>query len=264
MLGKRGGYPYGKYSQQRKRAKAFPAIAANLGFKARRVRKPYGKGYQPTNATSTGPELKWWDHGQDLTSLDTAPSSTNPALYYVQSLNQMAAGDDGDQRNGNKIQAKKITIRMKVAVDPNSDSSNTNIVANAHTFRVLLVVDTQPSGAAPTWAQIVENSPNNEGQLYVYNKLSSTGRFKTLMDKFITVPPSYVVFDGDNFHAYGNNKFFKKSIPLDFAIHYSDTTNNFTGIQKNNIFMIIASDASLASYADMKFSYRARLRFHDF
>ena len=29
MLGKRGGYPYGKYSQQRKRAKAFPAIAAN-------------------------------------------------------------------------------------------------------------------------------------------------------------------------------------------------------------------------------------------
>ena len=160
----------------------------------------------------------------------------------------MAAGDDGDQRNGNKIQAKKITIRMKVAVDPNSDSSNTNIVANAHTFRVLLVVDTQPSGAAPTWAQIVENSPNNEGQLYVYNKLSSTGRFKTLMDKFITVPPSYVVFDGDNFHAYGNNKFFKKSIPLDFAIHYSDTTNNFTGIQKNNIFMIIASDASLSSH----------------
>jgi len=156
-----------------------------------RVPKTYGRGYQP-NLASTGEsaELKWWDHGQDLTALDTAPGSGSPALYHVQSLNQMAAGDEGNQRNGNKIQIKKFNLRIKVGVDPNSDSSNSNIVANAHTFRIVVYVDTNPNGAAPAIDEIFENAPANEGQLYDYNKLSSTGRFKILIDKFIVVPPS--------------------------------------------------------------------------
>ena len=123
---------------------------------------------------------------------------------------QFATGDDGSQRNGFKIQAKKLTLRMKVAVDPNSDATNANIVANAHIFRVILYVDVASNGTAPTWDQLIETNPTNEGQEYAYNKLSSTGRFKILMDKWVTVPPSYVVHDGAAFHAYGNNKFFKR------------------------------------------------------
>lgn len=264
MLGKRGSYPYsGKYAAQRKRAKNFPAIAEGLGFRARK-RRPYGKGYQPTSDSQPGPELKWFDHGANLTSLNVAPDTDNPAYYQIQSLNQFATGDDGSQRNGFKIQAKKLTLRMKVAVDPNSDAANANIVANAHTFRVILYVDVASNGTAPTWDQLIETNPTNEGQEYAYNKLSSTGRFKILMDKWVTVPPSYVVHDGAAFHAYGNNKFFKKTIPLDFAIHYSDASNNLAAIQRNNIGMFITSDASTSSYTDMKFSFRSRLRFVDY
>jgi hypothetical protein len=242
--------------------------AAKRRFKGsmsrRRTIRNYGKGYQPTSASQPGPELKWFDHGQNLTALSVAPDSDNPAYYQVQSLVAMATGDQGAQRNGFKIQAKKLTLRMKVAVDPNSNASNANIVANAHTFRVILYVDVAPNGAAPTWDQLIENVPNDEGQLYAYNKLSSTGRFKILTDKWIVVPPSYVTYDGTNFHSYGNNKFFKVSVPLDLGIHYSDQYNNLSSIQRNNIGMYICSDASDTSYTNMKFSYRSRVRFVDY
>jgi hypothetical protein len=253
-------------SQNRKRTFYGPTPSAKrqkMAPRRRRVRH-YGPGYQPTSASQPGPELKWFDHGQNLTSLDIAPDSDNPAYYQVQSLVQMAAGDDGSQRNGLKIQLKKLNLRMKLEVDPNSDASNANIVANAHLFRILVYVDCAPNGAAPTWGQLIETSPTNEGQLYAYNKTSSNGRFKVLIDKWITVHPSYVTHDGTNFHAYGNTAFFKKSIPLDISTHYSDTANNLSSIQRNNIGMFICSDASDTTYTDMKFSYRARVRFNDF
>ncbi len=254
-------------SQNRKRQYQGPMPSAKRRkyTPARRMRlTAYGKGYQPTSASQPGPELKWFDHGANLTALDTAPDSNNPASYQIASLCQFATGDDGSQRNGFKIQAKKLTLRMKVAVDPNSDGTNANIVANAHLFRVILYVDVAPNGTSPTWDQLIEVNPTNEAQEYAYNKLSSTGRFKVLMDKWITVPPSYVVYDGSNYHAYGNNKFFKKTIPLDFAIHYSDANNNLSSIQRNNIGMFITSDASSTAYTDMKFAFRSRLRFVDY
>lgn len=227
--------------------------------------KPYGKGYQPVyTGDGDAPELKWHDVGKNLTVLDTAPSAANPALYYIGSLCAIQAGDNGSERNGTKIQAKKITLRMKVAVDPNSDGVNANIVADAHTFRVFMAVDTQGNGASPTFDQIFENVPNNDAQEFDFNKLSSTGRFKVLLDKFITVPPSYVVHDGTNYHAYGNNKFFKKTFPLDMAIRYSDASNNVTSVQKNNIFLIIMADASTTTFTNMKFAFRSRLRFKDY
>jgi len=230
----------------------------------RRKGSRYGFGFQPTSSSQIGPELKWWDHGQDLTALDTAPDANNPASYHIESLNQMAAGDDGNQRQGLKIQIKKLNLRMKVKVDPNSDGTNANIVADAHLFRVIVYLDVSPNGAGATWDQIFEVNPTSEGQEYVYNKLSSTGRFKILIDKWIRVPPSFVVYDGTNFHAYGNHMFFKKSIPLDVATHFSDTTNNLTAIQRNNIGMFIVADASATTYTDMKFSFRSRIRFHDY
>ena len=264
MLGKRPygsyGYPYKSYTvPKKKKTYTYPTT------KALRQVPQYGFGYQPNSALSaSSPELKWWDHGLDITALDTAPSSTNPALYHVLSLNNMAAGDDGDQRNGSKINIKKITIRMKVELDPNSDGSNVNIVANSHTWRVLLYLDTSPNGTAPTFDQFFEVNPNNQGQLYDFNKLANKDRFKVLKDWFITVGPSYVVYDGTNYHSYGNSKFVKKTIAVNCATLFSDTTNNLASIQRNNLGMWIMCDASASSYHQMKFSYRARVRFTDY
>jgi len=264
MLGKRRARTFRKYSARKRRATEFnTTIAPRLGFGV----KPYGKGYQPvlTNDGDT-PELKWHDVGRNLTTLDTAPSATNPALFFVSSLVGVTQGDEPTHRNGNKIQAKKISIRVKVAVDANSDAISTNLVASAHTFRVLMICDTQPNGQGAQYNQIFETSPNNDAQEWNYNKLSSTGRFKVLMDKFVTVPPSMVVYDSDAnvFHTYGNERFFKKTVPLDMAIRFSDGTSNLSSIQKNNVFLLVTSDATASALPQHKFSFRCRLRFKDY
>jgi len=228
-------------------------------------RKPYGKGYQPLRDTdSNTPELKWYDLGTDYVALANGPTTTNPSYTIIPSLNPIVAGDEAFHRNGNKINIKKVTVRVKVAVDPNSNATNANIVASAHTFRVLLIADAYPNGQSLAWDEIFENNPAGVSQQYVYNKLSSTGRFKILMDKFVTVPPSYVSYDGTNFHAYGNHKFFKKTCNIDIATRFRDTNNGTTSIEKNNLFMVITSDASSTAWTQMRYALRTRVRFSDY
>ena len=226
--------------------------------------RSYGPGYQPGSAAGPGPENKWWDHGADITALNTAPSATNPALYHVLSMNQMAAGDDGDQRNGNKITINKINLRMKVKLDENSDLVPANVVWQQHVFRVILYLDVSPNGQAPTWDQMFQVTPNNQGQLYAYNNLGDTGRFKILMDKWLDLPVPMTLIDGSgNMRCSGSERFFKKTVKLNVATRYTDATNNLSAIQRNNIGMWICSDATTTSYPQMKFSYRARVRFRD-
>ena len=257
VLGKRKYQ--GKFKARRKRAKWVAAGGINT------VPKQYGPGYQPgTRRAGVSPELMHYTTGLNLTSLDTAPASTNPAYYHVSTLNNIAQGDAGDGRKGNKIQLKRITLRMKVEVDPNSDGVYQNLVANGHVFRVILYLDTRPNGAAPGWTEMFDANPGNDGQLYDYNNPYVCDRFKILCDRFITVPPSFILYDGENYHSGGNVKFFKVSVPLDCAAWYSDGTNNLAAIQQNNIGLWIASDASSTAYHTMKFSYRSKLRYHDF
>ncbi len=211
------------------------------------------------------PELKHYTVGANLTSLDTAPSSTSPALYHVTTLNNIPAGDAQNERSGVKIQPKRLKLRVKCAVDPNSDASSTNIVADAHTFRVVVYLDRSPNGAATTWATLMQTTPTNSGQLYAYqNPWFQNRRFKVLSDRFVTVKPSMVVYDGTNFHAYGNNKFLNFDLALSHETWYSDSTNNMTAIQQGNLGFFVCADASSTTYTTMKFSYRANLRYQDY
>ena len=200
MLGKRGPYQ-GKFQQRRKRAKYVQTHGTGLETKT------YGPGYQPGQRRSAGrPELLHYTTGKNLTALDTAPSGANPALYHVLTLNNIAQGDTGDGRKGNKICAKKITVRMKVEVDPNSDGVYTNLVSSGHLFRVLIYLDTRPNGAGVTINQLLDPNPANDGQIYSYNNIYAKDRFKILSDKWLQVPPSFILYDGTNYHSGGNTQ----------------------------------------------------------
>lgn len=262
MLGKRRPRTFRKYSARKRRATEFNrVIAPALGF----GKPPYGKGYQPvvTNDGDT-PELKWHDTGIDSTVFDTNGTSGNAPYYHILSLNTIAQGDEASQRNGNKIQVKRLTVRGKVIVDSNSSAAN-EVFTTATLFRVVVYVDTQPNGQGVTYSQLFENSPANQGQIYAYNKLSSTGRFKILMDKFINVPPTTAVWNPiqEEMYSYGNTKFFKMSVPLDLAIRYSDATNNLSAVQKNNIGIFFLADVANADVDQMRCEYRSRLRYKD-
>jgi len=152
-----------------------------------------------------------------------------------------------------------------MAVDPNSDASSTNIVADAHTFRIVLLLDKSPNGASESWDTVFDSLPNNDGQLYDYpNMWFYKSRFELLHDKLYTVEPSYVVYDGANYHAYGNNRTIEFAVNLNHSTWYSDTTSNLAAIQRGNLTMYIASDASSTTYTTMKFSYRSWLEYEDY
>ena len=226
----------------------------------------YGKGYQPGAAWQADrPELKWYDTGVNLTALANAPDSDNPAYSQVLTFNNIAQGDSANgTRNGNKICVKKITVRGKVEVDANSDAVWENVVSHGHLCRVVLYIDNSPNGSVPTFDEFFHTDPTNAGQLYDYNRIPYKDRFKVIMDKWLAIPPSYVVYDGHEFHTTGNYRHFKKSFSLDLPILFSDGTNNQSAIQRNNIGMWIMSDATTASFTHIKYSYRARVRYTDY
>lgn len=210
------------------------------------------------------PEVKHYVTGLNLTALDTGPSSTNPAFYKITSLNNIAHGDGQTDRTGIKIQAKKLQLRIKCAVDPNSSSTFSDIVANAHQFRVTVVQDRFPNGTVPNWGECFQTYITNAGQLYDWKVAWHNKRFKFLVDEFIHVPPSFVVYDGSDYHALGNNTFYQVDVPLKSSTFYSDGTSNTSAIQENNYFMFISCDASTSAYPYMKFSYRSNFMFEDY
>lgn len=257
VLGKRKYQ--GRFKARRKRAKW--AMSGGIHLQP----KQYGPGYQPgRRRAGVAPELMHYTTGLNLTPFDTAPTGSNPGYYHVTTLNNIAQGDAGDGRKGNKIQLKRITVRGKVEVDPNTDADYVNLVKDGHLFRVILYLDTRPNGAAPGWTDMFDANPANAGQLFDYNNPYVCDRFKILADRFIRVPPSFFMFDGDNYHAGGNFKEFQISVPLDCATWYSDGTNNLASIQQNNLGLWFASDTSAGAYTKMLFSYRSKLRYHDF
>lgn len=247
--------------RQRRGKRAKTASSMTLG----RAGKQYGPGYQPgTRRAGVGPELMHYTTGRNLTQFDTDPTSTNPAYYHVTTLNNIAQGDAGDGRKGNKIQLKRITIRGKVEVAANSTDDYALLVNHAHLFRVIVYLDLRPNGAAPSWTEMFDPYPVNDGQLFDYNNPYVCDRFKILKDMWISTSNPFFNYDGTNYHAGGSFKFFKLSIPLDCATWFSDGTNNLAAIQQNNIGMWICSDASTSSRPQMYFDYRSKLRYHDF
>lgn len=210
------------------------------------------------------PEVKQYTLGRNLTSQDTPPAGDAPALYHILTLNNIGSGDGKSERSGLRIENESLELRMKVAVDPNSDASNANVVADAHEFRIVVYLDKISSGGAPTWGTLFEPAPNGDGQLYSYPSLQLKKRFQILDDRFVRVGKSMVVHDGSNFHSYGNLNFSKFEIPLKHTTWFSDGTTNLAAIQEGNIGVFIASDASSTTYPKMKFSFRSRLRYSDY
>lgn len=214
--------------------------------------------------TQRQPETKHFVTGTNIIAFDTAPTSTNPALYKVGSLCNIAHGDGQTDRTGIKVQARKLQFRCKVSIDPNSTSTFANLVANAHEFRVTIIHDRFPNGVVPDWDEVFQVYTNNNGQLYDWIVAWHKKRFKAVFDKFIKVPPSYVVYDGATYHALGNNAHLEVDIPLNCDIMYSDGESNTSSIQENNFFVFFSSDASSTAYTQCKFSYRSNLQFQDY
>lgn len=215
--------------------------------------------------SSQSPEYRHVVTGANLTALNGAPSVANPAYAVVSSLNLIGEGDGQTDRSGLKVQPVRLDMRIKVAVDPNSNATYANLVSDAHLFRVTIVKDLTPQGSAVTWDQVFKSTPTGNGQEYDYQRFEYLRRFKVLYDKFVRVPPSIAFYDGTNYHSGGNFAFLKFSLALAGQdTWFSDSGSGLSSVSENNYFMFISADASSSAYTHMKYSFRSNFVFEDY
>lgn len=157
----------------------------------------------------------------------------------VDLLSSIAQGNDDNQRQGNSVLARSLYLQMDARI---------NTVNDSNVLRVLVVVDTENTGTAPTVSDVLQtsmvgtsnviNAPINNDHLPRYN---------ILLDKKLVLSKN------------GNERIcFKRYIKLYKHIKY--TGANATDTYKNNIYMVMVSDVGID---DPFFSYYSRLGFMD-
>ena len=153
---------------------------------AKEKRSQFGPGYNPKVVSARPPppnaEIKWYD--QTGVSTFNNASSSVPVHAAVGSLNLISQGDQGDNRNGQKIMVRSIDLRGTVEVAKHSGSDFDDLKCETHYFRWILMIDTQANGAFPNLTDVFEENPTG-GDLMISTRFPhrETGRYKILMDK---------------------------------------------------------------------------------
>ena len=203
-------------------------------------RSQFGPGYNPKVVSASPPpnaEIKWYD--QTGVSTFNASSSV-PVHAAVGSLNLISQGDQGDNRNGQKIMVRSIDLRGTVEVAKHSGSDFDDLKYETHYFRWILMIDTQANGAFPNLTDVFEENPTGGDQFDIYNSLRETGRYKILMDKVLRInelTPGWNT-QTNRWHA-ASRLYFQKHVNLDLPIQFSDQCGNLASC-KENICMIIS------------------------
>jgi len=237
-----------------------------------RQAQPYGIGYNPKRVSVRRPppngEVKFHDNGAGYTTLTNVGTPTTPPHLQIPSFCLIPQGDLNHQRNGAKIMLTKLTFRFGVMIDTNSNLTLNSLVQTSSAWRVILYIDTQTNGAAAAIGDVFDTSIANEHAFDVYNNLYNTGRFKTLMDKYINLDGIAPTFNADNknYVQAGQMKEFKKTIPLNLPVTFTGTDGTIGTIRTNNIgcFVFCNSFGGTTDAAQRKFAYRFRLRFTDY
>ena len=134
---------------------------------AKEKRSQFGPGYNPKVVSARPPppnaEIKWYD--QTGVSTFNNVSSSIPVHAAVGSLNLISQGDQGDNRNGQKIMVRSIDLRGTVEVAKHSGSDFDDLKCETHYFRWILMIDTQANGAFPNLTDVFEENPTGGDQL---------------------------------------------------------------------------------------------------
>ncbi len=265
MLGKRrypGNYPSGKRS-----TKNSYQGKRRYNYGGKKVTKQFGSGYNPkmplVRAPPAGAERKFYDAAGAGTAW-TAASGNTPTYHVITSMNNIAQGDGPNLRQGSKIMATKLTVRQTLVLDKQSTAgANWADVITGVTYRVIIGIDTQCNGAAPTLASLLDFDTAN-ATLNAFNNTRFTGRFKILCDEFHCLNRKAMLWEAVTytFNSASVEKHFDRTFNLNLPIQYSDGTNNTTAIATNNLFMIVLANNSTGS--QLLVPWRFRLRFTDY
>lgn len=139
-------------------------------------------------------------------------------------LNGLQQGDDANTREGNRVKMGSIYIK----------GTMTNSDATSNQIRMVLFIDTQPNGAAPTEALLFQDNVAPENGALI--EANSHRRFKILKDWHFNL--SATAQSGDTRII----KYFKK---LYGEVLYTGNVGDITDISKNSLYLYMTStDAS--------------------
>lgn len=169
---------------------------------------------------------------------DVTASITPAPAGVLDLLNGMNKGDNINNREGQQIKTMSILFRATI---------NINSLATATAVRIMLVVDSQPNGAAFTVANLLENTVQViQSPINIGNKR----RFLVLFNKVLTLS-----INGRR-KAYFN--YFKKVMLK--TVFNNGNAGDETDITTNTIYFVAFSDESANQPT---INYYSRIRFVD-
>lgn len=229
----------------------------------------YGKGYNPKTIPRNIPinaDRKFFDFSAESTNMQVGGAGQPTNLQY-ESFNLITQGTAQNQRIGTHILVRNITVRGACGIDVQSNATpgSLNLQNN---FRVILYIDTQANGALTSISSIFDTTLSTGDEFDVYNNMTTKGRYKILMDKWINVTAqSLDLLATDTTYRVTESRVrFKKTIPLNLPITFSNDTDapTIADVFTNNIGMFVLSDREGATNALQGFvDIRTRLRFVD-
>jgi len=208
-------------------------------------------------------EVKYFDQGVNASFVANAVTSTTPAYSQFNTIVGINRGDAANERVGNRIQLTSIDIRGLVGLPRESSSSDTvaDWAAGPSQWRIIMYQDQQCNGALAPIASMLDLALVNANPVNAYNNLQYSGRFRILMDKFITLEPGAAVYNSvaTKYVTTGNVKHFKKHIKCDIPITFVGDTGALTNLTTNNIGLIFCCNNNWHE----QFEFRTRVRYTD-
>lgn len=173
-----------------------------------------------------------------IDTANTVSTSTTPAITP---LTLVAEGDDYNQRNGRSIKLSSLQCRYYI---------NANATATiSYMLRVLIIIDKDSRGSAPTASEIFQDSTNFNTPI----NLNNGKRFVVLFDKVTDVSPSGAYTDD----ALKWKQYYKK---LSMHTTFMGTGATQADADNNHIYLVYMATGGANPPG---FSYYFRTRFID-
>jgi len=151
-------------------------------------------------------------------------------------LNNIAQGDNDNQRNGNKISLLRLKVLGEISLP------TTTTVANmSDTVRIIFFKDKQCNGVQATVASILDSA--NVFSFYNEDNIPENfpKRFTILYDKFHTINASGVGFQGTYVESGTTRKVFQLNKKLNIPIQFNSTTGAITEQNTNTLGLLVIS-----------------------
>lgn len=192
-------------------------------------------------------------HAFELKHEDTLFNAAFDTSGTLTLLNALTQGDSDLTRDGNEVKCTSIQFRARWTADIDS--------LDASEIRHIIFWDSQPNGAAPTVAGLLDISVITAATIAPYNRATQM-RFKILHDEVVIMNPQVVALtvSGATTQVERMREYTRGKFKLSRITKYNGNAGTIADIQSNSLYSLVISNLATETPAGL-IGYR--LYFHD-